>query len=92
MDYLVEFKRKLTPYRVTHLPDGVMYEFFRVYSDKPIKINRNASMDLAILFIDRSGKDFTLNYYSVDHLPQIVNLPIDKLLEAVDDLMGAGFK
>ena len=92
MDYLVEFKRKLTPYRVTDLPDGTMYEFFRVYSDKVIPLNRDASMDLAILFINRNKTEFSLNYYSVDNLPQVVNLPTTKLLEAVDDLMGAGFK
>jgi len=92
MNEPVEFKRKLTPYRVTYLPDCVMYEFFRVYSEKVIPIDRNATMDMAILCIDRDGKNFSLNYYSIDNQPQVANLPMRQLIEAVDMLMMAGFK
>lgn len=89
---------RITPFRVIDLPDGKMlYEFWKI-GCAPTRSMRYALNDptvarqCAFITVDRDRQFFKLGFYPNGEAGQVVeNLPIDRLPEAVDSLLDAGF-
>lgn len=86
---------KLTPYRVTDLPDRTIYEFWKIGSKtggRRIFSDPDVAKQLAYICYIKSSNTFQLGYFPNEGEPQVVkNLPLTDLPQAVADLIAAGF-
>lgn len=89
---------RITPFRVTGLPDGAVIREFWKIGCTPSRSMRSALNDpsvarqMAFITVSSDEMSFKLCFYPHGDTPQIVeNLPISQLPQAIDDLIDAGF-
>ena len=82
---------------IISLPDRTIYQLVKIKADKNKHSYHSAMEDINIakqmaLLIFFKNDGFQLNYYPSNESPQIVkNLPMDKLIDTINELVMAGF-
>lgn len=98
---------KLTPFRVTDLPDRTIYAFVRIpdkskeaaraqiakgANAKQLLTNSNVQKNCAYICVMKLKKNFQIGFFPDEDAAQVINdLPLSELPQAVADLKAAGF-
>ena len=95
----VQHLSRITPFRVTELPDGAVIREFWKIGCAPTRSMRSALNDpsvarqCAFITVSSDQQSFKLGFYPNGETGQVIeNLQMDQLPQAVDDLIDAGFQ
>lgn len=89
---------RITPYRTIDLPGGeILREFWKIGCSPSTSIKKAlkdpaVARQCAFITVSADRQSFRLGFYPNGEAAQVVeNLPIERLPEAVDNLIDAGF-